>query len=379
MPRISRILTPLVLVCAMMAPFAAHAAPPDSALRAVVRIVCSDRQGSGIVTNAADGYVVTAAHVALDVDTRVVAQDCTVDFPGRGGTLRSEYAASVVRSIFDVRTDRDFAILKLGVLIGGPPRAADAQVPTNEFSAIGDPVTALGYPGGTGVLQTATGVITAFTRGTVHTTVPIAQGYSGGPVLDTLGNLMGIATRIAYKTLADGTQQNTDFEMGDVVSLLHWMDEEGHGAHDAYVTHHDPARYDGAPYVTREETSPCTYVVHLEGSHTLQCLLDGHDRLVFPNEATYRSWYGPDAQIYLVTPEDLSTYRLIGNVTMKAGSLVKIQTDPKTYLVTDSFGTLRWIKDESTAIGVFGPAWATKVRDVPDVFFTDYRLVDPAI
>jgi hypothetical protein len=117
--------------------------------------------------------------------------------------------------------------------------------------------------------------------------------------------------------------------------------------------------------------------VRTQDSPTLYCLLSGPYRLVFPNETTFFSWYPDFGGVVYVTSKNLAEYRLVGNVTMRAGSLVKIRTDPKVYVVTDSLGTLRWVQTEDRARALFGDSWATKVSDVPDVFFADYSVGEP--
>src|SRR5690606_38495585 len=53
--------------------------------------------------------------------------------------------------------------------------------------------------------------------------------------------------------------------------------------------------------------------------------------------------------------------------------LVKITTDPKVYAV-DSHGTLRWISSQAAASAIYGGDWNTKIDDVPDAFFVNYRI-----
>ena len=68
----------------------------------------------------------------------------------------------------------------------------------------------------------------------------------------------------------------------------------------------------------------------------------------------------------------MAAWPLGKNVSMRPGTyLVKLTTDPKTYAVEEG-GVLRWIKQEYVAIQLFGENWATRVRDVPDVFFSNY-------
>src|SRR5262249_24538433 len=63
-----------------------------------------------------------------------------------------------------------------------------------------------------------------------------------------------------------------------------------------------------------------------------------------------------------------------GNVTYRPGAkMVKIQSDPKTYAV-DAGGVLRWVKNEAVASALYGADWNTKIDDVPDAFFVNYKL-----
>lgn len=106
--------------------------------------------------------------------------------------------------------------------------------------------------------------------------------------------------------------------------------------------------------------------------------LKGGKRFVFPNEATYSSWYsdnngGPDwSGIKTVPQNELESYPLGGNVTVRPGTkLIKITTNPTVYAVEPN-GTLRSIVSEANAIDLWGPAWAKNVIDVADSFFTNY-------
>ena len=51
---------------------------PKSSLQAVVYIECGNRQGSGTIINPTSKFVLTNAHVVMDVDTKVVASSCIV-------------------------------------------------------------------------------------------------------------------------------------------------------------------------------------------------------------------------------------------------------------------------------------------------------------
>jgi hypothetical protein len=97
-------------------------------------------------------------------------------------------------------------------------------------------------------------------------------------------------------------------------------------------------------------------------------------RYVFPNDKTYFSWYSDFSGVTNVSDEELASYAIGGNVTYRPGfKLVKVQTDPKTYTV-DRNGTLRWVSSETIASELYGTDWALQTDDIPDIFFTNYKL-----
>lgn len=101
---------------------------------------------------------------------------------------------------------------------------------------------------------------------------------------------------------------------------------------------------------------------------------DGN-RYAFPNQKTYDTWYSDFSSVKEVSYEDMTSLPLaMENVTYKPGAkMVKITTDPKVYAVAAD-GTLRWIESEAVAEALYGSDWATKVQDVPDVFFGNYTV-----
>lgn len=101
-------------------------------------------------------------------------------------------------------------------------------------------------------------------------------------------------------------------------------------------------------------------------------------RHAFPNEMTYKSWYGNDfSKVITVSNEILQEYKLGANITIRPGTyLVKIRTAPEVYAIEQG-GVLREIQDESVAVGIYGDSWSKRVIDVPDVFFKDYIIGEP--
>ncbi|MFA4873577.1 MAG: invasin domain 3-containing protein, partial [Patescibacteria group bacterium] len=97
-------------------------------------------------------------------------------------------------------------------------------------------------------------------------------------------------------------------------------------------------------------------------------------RHVFPNEKTYKSWYVDFSGIKSVTASQLQGIALGANVKVRPGTvLVKIDTDPKVYAVEPS-GLLRWVPTEARALTLYGSAWASRIIDVPLIFWVDYSF-----
>ena len=67
------------------------------------------------------------------------------------------------------------------------------------------------------------------------------------------------------------------------------------------------------------------------GHSTLYYLNSDGKRLVFPNEATYLSWYDDFDDVVEIDDADLAQYSLVANVRYKPGVLlVKVQSDPRS-------------------------------------------------
>lgn len=102
-------------------------------------------------------------------------------------------------------------------------------------------------------------------------------------------------------------------------------------------------------------------------------------RYVFPNEATFYTWYDGFDGVLTVSSGVLAQVPIRGNVTYRPGvRMVKIQTDPKVYAV-DQGGSLRWVGSESLARSLYGSNWNRMIDDVPDAFFVNYVVGDPIV
>jgi len=100
-------------------------------------------------------------------------------------------------------------------------------------------------------------------------------------------------------------------------------------------------------------------------------------RYVFPNSASYFSWYDDFASVKTVSDAELAAMPIGGNVTYRPGTrMVKIQTDPKVYAVGRG-GVLRHVGSEAVAQCLFGGNWNAQIDDIPDAFFVDYEIGEP--
>lgn len=110
-----------------------------------------------------------------------------------------------------------------------------------------------------------------------------------------------------------------------------------------------------------------------ENPSVYYCGADGK-RYVFPNSKTYATWYSDFSEVKTISLEEMSKISLGGNVTYRPGiKLVKIQTDPHVYAV-DINGILRLILTPVIAEKYYGKDWNKRVEDIPDAFFSNYKL-----
>jgi len=115
-------------------------------------------------------------------------------------------------------------------------------------------------------------------------------------------------------------------------------------------------------------------LIKMDGLSSVYYLGADGKRYVFPNEATYFSWYSDFSGVVTISQSELESYPLGKNVTMRPGTkLVKITTNPKVYAVEPN-GMLVAIPDEATALALYGDMWNKRIVDVPDAFFTNYEI-----
>ncbi|MEE8338100.1 MAG: serine protease [Dehalococcoidia bacterium] len=136
--------------------------------------------GSGWV--AAPGYVVTNDHVVLGVGTTLTI--ITID-----GT---SYSATVVATLPTMPSGQQYDLALLEV---SDPTGLPAAMPLG-VAEVGDPVLAIGHPSTLGKWVVSVGQVTDanFAENKVLADVAIAPGSSGGPVVNRLGEVIGVAS-----------------------------------------------------------------------------------------------------------------------------------------------------------------------------------------
>jgi plastocyanin len=98
-------------------------------------------------------------------------------------------------------------------------------------------------------------------------------------------------------------------------------------------------------------------------------------RYVFPNEKTYFTWYTDFSGVKVISDGRCATLPLgRSNVTYRPGvKMIKITTDPRTYAV-ERGGILRHVISQELAETLYGLNWKDKIEDVPDAFFSNYKI-----
>ena len=149
--------------------------------------------GSGVIVDAARGYIVTNHHVVDSSDEIIVTL-----------SDRRRFNAQLVGS----DTDTDIAMLKIDA-----DRLTQIETGNSDGLEVGDSVVAIGNPFGLGQTVTS-GIVSALRRSElgiegyedfIQTDAPINPGNSGGGLVDVDGKLVGINTAIVSPGNAEGS------------------------------------------------------------------------------------------------------------------------------------------------------------------------------
>ncbi|MFA5248782.1 MAG: hypothetical protein WC415_06265, partial [Patescibacteria group bacterium] len=118
-------------------------------------------------------------------------------------------------------------------------------------------------------------------------------------------------------------------------------------------------------------------LIKMNGLSSVYFLGANGKRYVFPNEATYFSWYKDFSGVVTISQAELETYPLAANVVIRPGT--KMVTSPSSAAVyaVEPNGVLRSIVSEANANALWGDNWNKQIVDVIDSFFTNYTIGAP--
>lgn len=155
----------------------------------VVRITGSSTYGSGFVVDS-DGHILTNAHV-IDGATRL--------------TVVLDDGTRLTARVVGTDPMRDIALIKV------EPRQRQLTVlPLVKQTREGEEVVALGYPLGGGNLTVTKGIVSVLvTRGSlayIQTDAALNPGNSGGPLLNSRGEVVGMNTSVLREDGGDETE-----------------------------------------------------------------------------------------------------------------------------------------------------------------------------
>ncbi len=115
-------------------------------------------------------------------------------------------------------------------------------------------------------------------------------------------------------------------------------------------------------------------LIKVNGVSSVYYLAANGKKYVFPNEATYFSWYKDFSGVITIPQSEMDGYGLpVGNVTMRPGTKLVKSPSVSTVYAVEPGGVLRSIVSEANAISLWGANWAKMVVDIPDSFITNYN------
>ncbi|MBT4722194.1 hypothetical protein HOB30_00360, partial [Candidatus Falkowbacteria bacterium] len=114
-----------------------------------------------------------------------------------------------------------------------------------------------------------------------------------------------------------------------------------------------------------------------ESSNAVYFLDEEDMRHIYPTYSVWQSYFGDDfSSVETVERDVLISYGLAGNVPMKAGSLMEVESLNEYYLVGEN-ATLQEVKSEDTLVSLFGSTWLDQVYYLQSGFYTQYTVLDP--
>jgi serine protease Do len=191
--------------------------------------------GSGSIIQS-DGLVLTNAHVVFNQQRNSPYSEIRIFLkPDRvTGNMKNDTSRKVKARLVQYSNELDLALLKI------QKNHAINRLPFLELSnlrkiAIGDPVLAIGHPEQGGFWTLTTGTISSLIENfgdapgkhVFQTETSINRGNSGGPLIDTYGDIVGVNSMIARKGENNVAITDINFSIKSTVAVK-WMNSVGY-------------------------------------------------------------------------------------------------------------------------------------------------------
>ncbi len=259
--------------------------------------------GSGVIISA-DGYVVTSYHIFLSSDTGVINFPETIT-----ATLNDGRTVNARPLLYDEASD--LALLKID-----SPNINHIEPSNNTDLQIGDFVVAIGNPRNIG-LSASLGIISAIHRSDdsylIQTDAAINPGFSGGALIDSEGNLIGINSNILSES---GGSEGLGFAThASMISLLlNYYFQSGPGGY---------LGVSGSELFTRNE-GILLYGQNIEGAEVLSLVEDGPAEKAGIEVGDIITGFNQKKFSALITEDDL--FDAIADISnLGAGEVVEIE------------------------------------------------------
>lgn len=128
------------------------------------------------------------------------------------------------------------------------------------------------------------------------------------------------------------------------------------------------------PVIVQDDTIASRTLVTAPDLGTIYYLNDDQERVVFPDEQTFLSWYENYDDVEQLSREKLESFPLSGrNATIRPGTLlITIASSPQVWVISHP-KNLHWMSGgEAQAIGIFGANWEQRLVDLPEYYFVNY-------
>ncbi|MBU4360947.1 hypothetical protein KKA66_03830, partial [Patescibacteria group bacterium] len=113
-------------------------------------------------------------------------------------------------------------------------------------------------------------------------------------------------------------------------------------------------------------------LIKVSTSKAVYYLGEDSKRYIFPNQATYMTWYSDFSGVQTISQSEIEGMTIGGNVTFRPGTkLIKFPTVAKVYAVEPG-GVLRHVTSEAIATSLYGAEWYNEVGEVPEENFIAY-------